>query len=73
MNWLKSLWHQIVVWRTALFNGVGVVLVAIAPLLGAPEILAVIPKPYLPYVVAAVFVINYWMRPRPAVVKDKSK
>ena len=73
MNWLKSLWHQIVVWRTALFNGVGVVLVAIAPLLGAPEILAVVPAGYQKYLILTVFLVNYWMRPRPAAIKDKAK
>ena len=66
---LDKIWETLVRWRTALFNGVGVVLVAVAPILGAPEILAIIPPKYIPYAMAAVFLINWWMRPRPAVMK----
>ena len=69
MNWLNSLWLQIVRWRTLLFNGIGTLIVAVAPLLGAPELLAVVPPGYQKYLIAAVFIINYWMRPRAAVVK----
>ena len=66
---LNNIWEAIVRWRTALFNGIGAFLVAVAPLLGAPEILAIIPPKYVPYAMAAVFLINWWMRPRPAVMK----
>lgn len=69
MKWLNSLWLHIVRWRTLLFNGIGAFLVAVAPLLGAPEIIAIIPKQWLPWFMAGVFLINYWMRPRPAAVK----
>lgn len=69
MKWLSNAWEWIVKFRTWLVNGVGTFIVLIAPILGAPEIQAVIPKPYLPYVIAAVFLINIWMRPRPASVK----
>lgn len=67
---LNKLWEAIVRWRTALFNGIGAFLVAVAPILGAPEIVAIIPPKYIPYVMAAVFLINWWMRPRAAVTKD---
>lgn len=63
---LKQLWDIIVRWRTALFNGLGAFLVAVAPILGAPEIVAIIPPKYIPYAMAAVFLINWWMRPRAA-------
>lgn len=70
--WAK-LWDQLVRLRTWLVNGAGLLIVTILPLLGAPEIMAVIPPGYQKYVVAAALIINIWMRPRPAVVKDKSK
>ncbi len=73
MNVLASLWAQVVRFRTWLVNGAGFFLVAILPLLGAPEVMAVIPPQYQKYVIAAAFIVNIWMRPRPAVVKDKSK
>jgi hypothetical protein len=70
---LNKLWVAIVQWRTALFNGVGAFLVAVAPILGAPEIVAIIPPKYIPYAMAAVFLINWWMRPRPAALPDAAK
>jgi len=63
---MEKLWDFIVRLRTHLFNGIGAAVVLVAPLLGAPEIQAIIPKGALPYVIAAVFLINMWMRPRPA-------
>ena len=69
MKWLNSLWLQIVRLRTWLVNGAGVILVTVLPLLGAPEIMAVIPPSYQKYVIAAAFVLNIVMRPRPAAVK----
>ncbi|MCW5722777.1 MAG: hypothetical protein KIS86_16700 [Devosia sp.] len=67
---MTKVWDFIVRWRTRLFNGIGAFLVLIAPLMGAPEVQAVIPPAYLPYVIAAVFIINVWMRPRVAATKD---
>lgn len=67
---LNKVWDFIVRWRTRLFNGIGALLVLVAPLLGAPEVQAVIPPKYLPYVIAGVFVINVLMRPRLAATKD---
>ncbi|MBN9347138.1 MAG: hypothetical protein J0I48_13215 [Devosia sp.] len=69
MKWLNSLWLQIVRLRTWLVNGAGVFIVTVLPLLGAPEIMAVIPPGYQKYVIAAAFVLNIVMRPRPAAVK----
>lgn len=71
---LAKIWETIVRWRTLLFNGAGAFIVAVAPLLGAPEILAIVPPENQKYLIAAVFLINYWMRPRPAVIaKDLGK
>jgi len=64
---LDKLWDTIVRWRTALFNGIGGFVVLILPLLGAPEIMAIIPGEYHKYVYAGVFLVNWWMRPRAAV------
>jgi hypothetical protein len=69
MTWLHDLWETVVRFRTWLFNGVGFVLLALLPLLGAPEIMSVIPEGYQKYVIALAFIINIWMRPRPAVIK----
>ena len=69
MTWMNELWEAVVRFRTWLFNGVGFVLLALLPLLGAPEIMAVIPPDLQKYIIAAAFIINIWMRPRPAAVK----
>lgn len=66
--WAK-LWVHVLRLRTWLVNGAGLFIVTVLPLLGAPEIMAVIPTGYQKYVVAAALIINVWMRPRPAVVK----
>jgi hypothetical protein len=66
---MKKLWTEIVRWRTLLFNGIGAFLFAIAPLLGAPELLAVVPAQHQKWLILAVFIVNYWMRPRPAATK----
>lgn len=63
---LNKLWDAIIRWRTALFNGIGGLVVLVLPLFGAPEVLAVIPTPYHKWVYVSVFVINWWMRPRAA-------
>ena len=61
-----NVWDFIVRWRTRLFNWIGAAVALLPSILGAPEIIAIIPPKYLPYVLAAVFLINYWMRPRVA-------
>ena len=67
---MKRLWLEIVRWRTLLFNGIGAFLFAIAPLLDAPELLAVVPPQHQKWLILTVFLVNYWMRPRPAAVKQ---
>ncbi len=65
---MNKIWETIVRWRTLIFNGAGAAIVWLAPLLGAPELMAVVPPQYQKYLMLAVFLINYWMRPRPAVL-----
>lgn len=69
MKALGWIWAKVVALRTWLFNSAGALVVLVGPVLGAPEIQAVIPRSWLPWVIAAVFLINIWMRPRPAAVK----
>lgn len=55
-------------WRTWIVNGL-LAIVTIAPeILNAPEVLAVVPSEYQRYFLAFLFVVNIWMRPRPAVL-----
>lgn len=61
-----KLWDIIVRLRTWVVNGGAAFLVLILPLLGAPEIMAVVPTEYHRYIIAAAFVINIMLRPRPA-------
>ncbi|WP_449397147.1 hypothetical protein [Devosia riboflavina] len=72
MSHINSIWDFIVRWRTRLFNGIGAA-GAGRPAPGAPEVQAVIPAKYLPYVIAAVFIINVLMRPRVAATKDDAE
>lgn len=65
---MKKITEYIIRFRTWIFN----LLLAIATLapeiLSAPEILAIVPSSYQRYFLAALFLINIWMRPRPAVL-----
>lgn len=57
-------------WRTWIVN-VALALLVVAPeLVNSPEILAVIPEEYQRWVVLLGFIVNIWMRPRPAVLAD---
>ncbi|MCF6368349.1 hypothetical protein [Rhizobium halophilum] len=55
-------------WRTYVVNGILILLVVLPELIHSPEIMALIPEEYQRWVVALGFVINIWMRPRPAVL-----
>lgn len=65
---LDKIWTTLVRWRTWLVNVAGAALIILPDLLSAPEILAVIPAGYQKYIIAGVFLLNIWMRPRPAVM-----
>lgn len=64
----KRLWEFIVRFRTWIVNIVLSLAVILPDLLNSPELLAVIPEDYQRYVLVAAFLINIWMRPRPAVI-----
>lgn len=67
---MKKLTEYIIRFRTWIFN-LALVAVTLAPeLLSAPEILAVVPSDYQRYFLAALFIVNIWMRPRPAVISS---
>lgn len=65
---LAKIWETLVRWRTWLVNMIGAALLLLPELLNAPEVLAVIPQSYQKWVFLAVFLLNIWMRPRPAVL-----
>jgi hypothetical protein len=65
---MKRIIEAVVRFRTWLAN-IAFVLLLVAPdLLNSPEILALIPAGYQKWVIAAGFLVNIWMRPRPAVL-----
>lgn len=55
-------------YRTWIANLIFSALVLLPEIVTAPEILAVIPDSYQRWVIAAGFLVNIWMRPRPAVL-----
>lgn len=65
---MKTFINAVVRFRTWIVN-LAITVALIAPsLLNAPEILAIVPAEYHRWVLAAAFLINIWMRPRPAVL-----
>lgn len=66
---LAKIWDFLVRFRTWVANTFFVVLLFIPDILNQPEVLAVIPDAYDKYIIAAAFLINIWLRPRPAVMK----
>lgn len=67
---MKKLTEYIIRFRTWIFN-LALVAVTLAPeIMSAPEILAVVPSDYQRYFLAALFIVNIWMRPRPAVISS---
>lgn len=63
---LAKLWDFLVRFRTWLVNAGFVLLMFIPDILNQPEVLAVIPDAYDKYIIAAAFLVNIWLRPRPA-------
>lgn len=65
---MNTIFRTIARWRTWVLN-VLLVLATLAPeVLNAPEILAIVPQEYQRMFLAGLFVLNIWMRPRPAVL-----
>lgn len=65
---LEPVWEFIVRWRTWLLNGILSLAFILPEVLNSPEVLAVIPQDYQRWFLVAAFLINIWMRPRPAVM-----
>lgn len=55
-------------WRTWIVNGFLALLTVLPEVLNAPEILAVVPQDYQRMFLAGLFLLNIWLRPRPAVL-----
>ncbi len=65
---MKALFKSLARWRTWVFN-ILLVFATLAPeILNAPEILAIVPQEYQRMFLAGLFLLNIWMRPRPAVL-----
>lgn len=67
---LATIWDVLVRWRTALLGFIFAAAAALPALINAPEVLAIIPGEYRPYVIALAFFLMYLTRPRPAVRAD---
>lgn len=65
---MKAIIETLVRWRTWIVNAVLALLFALPAILNSPEILAVIPAEYQRWFLVAAFLVNIWMRPRPAVL-----
>lgn len=69
---MSRIWEFLVRFRTWLVN-LFLALLMIAPdILNAPEVLAIVPADKQRYILALAFLVNIWLRPRPAAMaKDK--
>jgi hypothetical protein len=65
---MDKLYEFLVRFRTWLFNLALTVLIVAPDILNSPEVLAIIPADYQRWVLASAFLVNIWMRPRPAVM-----
>lgn len=63
---LSTIWETLVRWRTYFLNIILALLFIAPEVLNSPEILAIIPAPYQRWFLVAAFLVNIWMRPRPA-------
>ena len=65
---INRVWETLVRWRTYFVNIVLALLFILPEVLNSPEILAIIPAEYQRWFLVAAFLVNIWMRPRPATV-----
>ncbi|MDW5313719.1 hypothetical protein [Rhizobium sp. PL01] len=65
---MRKLLERIVRFRTWILNLVLTLAIVAPDLLNSPEMLALVPAQYQRWVIAAAFLVNIWMRPRPAVI-----
>lgn len=65
---MVKLFETLARWRTWVVN-LFLAGVTLAPeILNSPEILAIVPQDYQRYFLAGLFLLNIWLRPRPAVL-----
>ena len=65
---MKRIIEAVIRFRTWLANIFFAVLIVAPDLLNSTEIIAIIPAEYQRWVIAAGFLVNIWLRPRPAVL-----
>lgn len=65
---MKKLVERIIRFRTWILNLLLTLAILAPDLLNSPEMLALVPAEYQRWVLAAAFLVNIWMRPRPAVI-----
>lgn len=65
---MAPFWETLVRWRTYVLNIVLALLFIAPEILNSPEILAIIPAEYQRWFLVGAFLVNIWMRPRPAVL-----
>ncbi len=65
---MKRIIEHVIRLRTWLVNLALALLIVGPEVLNSPEVLALIPAEYQRWALAAAFLINIWMRPRPAVL-----
>lgn len=66
-HWLDTAWDILVRWRTWVVNVLFAVLIVLPEIIAAPEVAAVAPDKWKPWLAVATLAVNIWMRPRPAV------
>lgn len=59
--------------RTWIVNVILALLVLLPEIVNAPEILAIVPHEFQRYFLAGLFLLNIWMRPRPAVLPSDTE
>lgn len=60
------IWDTLIRWRTYILNGALALAFILPEVMNSPEILAVIPAPWQRWFLVGAFLLNIWMRPRPA-------
>lgn len=65
---MKAFWELTVRFRTWIANLFFAALIVAPDILNSPEVLAVVPSECQRWVIAAGFLVNIWLRPRPAVM-----
>lgn len=63
---MHKIWDTLVRWRTWLLNATLALAFILPEVLNSPEILAVIPSEWQRWFLVGAFLLNIWMRPRPA-------